>query len=86
MVGSSDNTDFDLIADDGLLIIPPTGHWVRYSSGLRRPSSMISQLETRLVLTHQATSYNQDFTMPPGYWDLVVYDLRGQHRRHIRTE
>ncbi len=32
------------------------------------------QLETRLVLT-QATSYNQDFTMPPGYWDLVVYDL-----------
>ena len=32
------------------------------------------QLQSRLVLT-EATSYSQDFTMPPGYWDLIVYDL-----------
>ena len=32
------------------------------------------QLQSQLVLT-QATSYSQDFTMPPGYWDMIVYDL-----------
>ena len=32
------------------------------------------QIETRLVLT-QVTHYNDNFTMPPAYWDLVVYDL-----------
>lgn len=32
------------------------------------------RLQTRAVLG-EFTAYNQSFTMPPAYWDLIVYDL-----------
>lgn len=32
------------------------------------------RLQTRLVLS-EITTYNAAFTMPPGYWDLIVFDL-----------
>jgi hypothetical protein len=32
------------------------------------------RLQTREVLA-ELTAYNQSFTMPPAYWDLIVYEL-----------
>jgi len=32
------------------------------------------RLQSRLVLT-ETTSYTQSFSMPPAYWDLIVYEL-----------
>ena len=32
------------------------------------------QIQSQLILT-EARNYNDNFTMPPAYWDLVIYDL-----------
>lgn len=32
------------------------------------------RIQTRLIL-NQITTYSQNFTMPPAYWDLIVYEL-----------
>jgi len=32
------------------------------------------RLQSRLVLA-ETTAYDQDFSMPPAYWDLIVYEL-----------
>jgi hypothetical protein len=32
------------------------------------------RLQTRQVIA-EITAYNQAFTMPPAYWDLIIYDL-----------
>lgn len=32
------------------------------------------RVQTRAIIA-EITSYSQSFTMPPGYWDLIIYDL-----------
>jgi hypothetical protein len=43
------------------------------------------RLQTRLVLA-EMTSYDQAFSMPPGYWDLMVYELAISLGPGFRTE